>query len=453
MSDTPVIEDDDFLDGCELDFTVEPDDDETAELRALFPSGEDDAALEQDWRALFEEQEELRQLAPLSADAYTRESLRGAAGNGFDIGIADRLRAKGLNVVEVNGWRTRGSSSFFPKGSVDHHTAGSLNGNSPSLGICINGRAGLAGPLCNVFIARDNTVYVVAAGRANHAGTGTFRGLQGNSSMYGVERENTGIGNEPWREDQRVTAALVHAALLEGIGRDGSWVCEHKEWTTRKIDAFDQDGNDMRNRVSGAMGGVYTPPPAPAPGPVGVRYLQLTTPYQKGQDVLDWQNLLIGAKLLPEGSADGVFGPNTSEATKAFQRVLGVGDDGIVGPATRQKVAELIAWLAAQIVEPQNTAKDRVRELQRLVRTADDGEWGPNTSAACSRHMISWKKRGPGITNERNLVLWLQRQGVRFNYLMDEDGLVGPQVNHMIVVVLGQSDAICGPSGYLKACA
>lgn len=31
--------DDDALDGCELDFTVDPDDDETAELRALFPQG------------------------------------------------------------------------------------------------------------------------------------------------------------------------------------------------------------------------------------------------------------------------------------------------------------------------------------------------------------------------------------------------------------------------------
>jgi hypothetical protein len=29
----------DVLDGCELDFTEDPDDDETAELRALFPEG------------------------------------------------------------------------------------------------------------------------------------------------------------------------------------------------------------------------------------------------------------------------------------------------------------------------------------------------------------------------------------------------------------------------------
>lgn len=37
MPDEP---DDDELDGCDLDFESEADDDETAELRPLFPDGE-----------------------------------------------------------------------------------------------------------------------------------------------------------------------------------------------------------------------------------------------------------------------------------------------------------------------------------------------------------------------------------------------------------------------------
>ncbi len=37
---------DDLLDGCDLDFTEDPDDDETAELRDLFPSGLDTPDLE-----------------------------------------------------------------------------------------------------------------------------------------------------------------------------------------------------------------------------------------------------------------------------------------------------------------------------------------------------------------------------------------------------------------------
>lgn len=46
-------EDPDDLDGCEIDFSIDPDDDETAELRALFPKGGDTPDLEgkaSEWR-------------------------------------------------------------------------------------------------------------------------------------------------------------------------------------------------------------------------------------------------------------------------------------------------------------------------------------------------------------------------------------------------------------------
>jgi hypothetical protein len=44
--------DDDELDGCELDFTEDPNDDETAELLALFPDGVADPAKAAEWEAL-----------------------------------------------------------------------------------------------------------------------------------------------------------------------------------------------------------------------------------------------------------------------------------------------------------------------------------------------------------------------------------------------------------------
>lgn len=167
-----------------------------------------------------------------------------------DTGIAGRLRAAGLVVVEVAGWQTRGSETFDPRGSVDHHTAGPRAGNAPSLGICINGRSDLPGPLCHVLIGRDNTCYVIAAGRAHHAGQGGWRGLSGNSSVYGIERENVGTVAEPWRRDQTHTAAIAHAALLRGPGLDAAMVCEHKEWApTRKPDAHTVDGDTMRALV------------------------------------------------------------------------------------------------------------------------------------------------------------------------------------------------------------
>ena len=35
----PEQDDDDTLDGCDLDFSEDPDDEQTAQLRALFPDG------------------------------------------------------------------------------------------------------------------------------------------------------------------------------------------------------------------------------------------------------------------------------------------------------------------------------------------------------------------------------------------------------------------------------
>jgi hypothetical protein len=261
---------------------------------------------------------------------------------GRDLGIADRLRAAGLNVVEVAGWQTRGSDSFNPRGSVDHHTAGPRNGNAPSLNICVNGRTGLPGPLCNVLVGRDNTCYVVAAGKANHAGLGGWRGLVGNSSVFGVERENVGTGAEPWRPDQTETAAKVHAALISVHGANPELVCEHKEWAPRrKIDAYGVDGDQMRSMVRVFLGKPNpTPPPAP-PKPNTNDFLKAISEAakkkptlkrgMKGNAVKDLQsniNAIVKKNVLV---VDGDFGASTERWVKQFQKDRGLTADGVVG--------------------------------------------------------------------------------------------------------------------------
>jgi hypothetical protein len=193
----------------------------------------------------------------------------------MDTGIADRLRRYGVPVVEVDGWQSRGSSSFSPGGSVNHHTAGGANGATPSLNTCIYGRPDLAGPLCQVMQSREpdghDKAYVIAAGRANHAGEGGWRGLSGNSSVYGLEIEH--VGTNSISEGRRVVASTIHAALIEGrAGAD--MVCQHSEWTSRKIDlATEVDVNGWRNRVAAALaaGGMpgTEPAPLPPPPPIG----------------------------------------------------------------------------------------------------------------------------------------------------------------------------------------
>lgn len=49
---TDAHDDDDMLDGCDLDFTEDADDEETSELRALFPDGDPSTADE--WKGLFD---------------------------------------------------------------------------------------------------------------------------------------------------------------------------------------------------------------------------------------------------------------------------------------------------------------------------------------------------------------------------------------------------------------
>lgn len=42
------------------------------------------------------------------------------------------------------------------------------------------------------------------------------------------------------------------------------------------------------------------------------------------------------------GTVDGFDGPHTQKAVKAFQETAGIGADGIVGPVTREKLAEAL---------------------------------------------------------------------------------------------------------------
>lgn len=69
------------------------------------------------------------------------------------------------------------------------------------------------------------------------------------------------------------------------------------------------------------------------PYPVPTRNLKRTFPMMKGNDVkwLQWQLRMNGHQLL----LDGKFGNDTKKAVLTYQRMHGLKQDGIVGPATR----------------------------------------------------------------------------------------------------------------------
>lgn len=194
----------------------------------------------------------------------------------MDTGLLERLHywldPAGFQVVEIDGWQTRGRTyaTYAPRGSLQHHTAGALaGGDAPSLGICINGRSDLPGPLCQVFGSRSLVAYVVAAGLANHAGGGGWNGLVGNASVGGMEMEHDGGPDEPRTERLMDFCARVQCALITAPGSpaDPANSCQHFEWSNEgKIDFYKWPGDDLRQRVANLLvtGPGGAPPPAAA---------------------------------------------------------------------------------------------------------------------------------------------------------------------------------------------
>jgi peptidoglycan hydrolase-like protein with peptidoglycan-binding domain len=66
-----------------------------------------------------------------------------------------------------------------------------------------------------------------------------------------------------------------------------------------------------------------------------------------GEDVKGWQQFLVDAKLF-QGSVDGRFGASTAEATRAFQRVHQLKDDGVAGNKTLGTAMQLGLDLAPE---------------------------------------------------------------------------------------------------------
>jgi hypothetical protein len=174
-------------------------------------------------------------------------------------GLPEELRRRGLVVVTHGEWRKLGSSSFDPKGVVIHHT-GPWKTVQGMVDLCIRGRSDLAGPLCQVLLGPDGTCHIIASGRANHAGEGSWRGLHGNSSVVGIEAVHAGLQGVPWPEAQRKVFPRAAAAICELIAAPADMVCAHREWTTRKPDPVSIDMTTFRLQVAALLAEWARPP-------------------------------------------------------------------------------------------------------------------------------------------------------------------------------------------------
>ena len=178
------------------------------------------------------------------------------------------LKDAGLTVQAVDGWQTRGHGDFgTPMGAVLHHTCGPKDGDIRDLHVLVDGRPDLAGPLCNLGLARSGVYWMVAAGKAWHAGKGFWQGVtDGNSHLIGIEAENVGDHIDPWPDVQIDAYKRGCAAILKHIGAKPIMCAGHKEFALPKgrKDDPDFDMDQFRADVAAFMA---LPNPTPTPTP------------------------------------------------------------------------------------------------------------------------------------------------------------------------------------------
>lgn len=194
------------------------------------------------------------------------------------------LRKHGLEVEEVPGWRDRGrppsTGGFAPVGGLCHDTVTSkATSDAAVIKLLVDGRSDLPGPLAQLGLNRAGKVFIVAAGRCNHAGvakpSGTVAGGDGNELYIGTEAFNAGTG-EPWTQEQYDAYVLLEAVLSHEItGNSPKTVRGHKETSvTGKIDPFGPtpfgptfDMDVFRGRVAKELAALDGKPKPPTPNP------------------------------------------------------------------------------------------------------------------------------------------------------------------------------------------
>ena len=264
---------------------------------------------------------------------------------GDPVWLADVLRAEGVDLVEYPGWRSRGHGDFKDiRGVMVHHT-GSDNTSAASIA---EGRPDLRGPLSQLHIARDGTVTIVAVGVAWHAGVGMYPWLptnMGNWHLVGIECANSGTSptaphRRNWPDAQYFALVRCCAAINRRLAQTSARTIGHKEYAGRAQGKWDPGAIDM-DILRGDIQDVIGRCPQTGSDPDGRPCPSVNTQTSccsaalKGLRSPQLQRRLKDEEYARDLVVDGIFGPKTEAAVRAFQRgTRGLRVDGIVGPAT-----------------------------------------------------------------------------------------------------------------------
>lgn len=164
-----------------------------------------------------------------------------------------KLRAAGLTVIEIEGWETRGRpGSFDPVGVLNHHTGafdrdGDLADDLDyAKWLFLRGRADLPAPLCQIALSAEGTVYLGAAGRANHGGvakaSGSVAAGDANTLYIGIEWMLSGTQVIPAK--MMKAATILNAVLTQRVTKTSVQAvsCHYQTSVTGKWDIGDPNG-------------------------------------------------------------------------------------------------------------------------------------------------------------------------------------------------------------------
>jgi peptidoglycan hydrolase-like protein with peptidoglycan-binding domain len=242
----------------------------------------------------------------------------------------------GVRYRVVSGWQTRGraTGSFNPRGVLNHHTGStsSASNPNPSLRTLIEGRSDLAGPLCQVSTGYDGVTTIIAAGRANHAGTAkAAAGVPaGDGNALWVANEIATNGTQKMPQVQYDAVVLVNVAMLDGL--NATAVALHH--TTSLSGKWDLGAGTGKFGVPYSVTKLRADVTARLKaGPPNAAPRTTLRPGDRGDDVKALQRLLntAGAAI----DVDGSYGPATEAAVRTFQKSAGLLVDGIAGPQTQ----------------------------------------------------------------------------------------------------------------------
>jgi hypothetical protein len=163
--------------------------------------------------------------------------------------LPEVFRSADVDFIEEPGWQNRGTDGSFDAQSIMlHHDASPPGSSSGSADYII------ANLLSQLWLSYTGVWHLIATGRMNHAGKGSWPGVptdDANATFIGVETDHT--TNEIWTQGQRQNGLRGLLALADWLGiRDSAddllrHLIAHKEWApSRKVDPDPLNMNDLR---------------------------------------------------------------------------------------------------------------------------------------------------------------------------------------------------------------